>query len=441
MTNSPFSNQGVWRIAAPMILSNISLPLLGLVDTAVMGHLDSAVYLGAVAVGATIFSFIFTGLNFLRMGTTGIAAQAHGSGDATEMRTVLAQAALIAIGMALLLLVLRGPIASAAMLLLKPSSEVAGFATEYFSIRIWSAPAVLINFAVIGWFIGMQNARGPLAIMLTVNLTNILLDFVFVIGLGLKVDGVAIASVIAEYGGLCLSGVLVAREIRRIPGRWEKSRIFDSHRFHRLFSVNANLLIRTFALMFVFGFLTAQGARMGNAVLAANALLLNFQLLMSYGLDGFAHAAEALVGRAIGARDREGFVTSIRISLRWSLFVAVAFTLIYAVAGPVIIRIISDIPEVVETAFEYLPWLILSPIVSVWSFLYDGVYVGATRAREMRNSMLLSAFLVYVPAYYALEFLGNHGLWLAFMLFMAARGISMHWIFKRLDARNEFAPL
>lgn len=437
----PYSHQGVWRIAAPMILSNISLPLLGLVDTAVMGHLESAVYLGAVAIGATIFSFIFTGLNFLRMGTTGIAAQAHGSGDSTEMRTVLAQAVLIAVGMAILLMVLQKPIADVAMLLLKPSSEVAGLATEYFSIRIWSAPATLVNFAVIGWFIGMQNARGPLAVMLTINLTNIVLDFVFVIGLGLKVDGVAIASVIAEYSGLCLSGVLVAREIHRFPGRWEKSRIFDSQRFRRLFSVNANLLIRTLALMFAFGFLTAQGARMGNTVLAANAVLLNFQLLMSYGLDGFAHAAEALVGRAIGARDREGFLVSIRISLRWSLIVSVIFTLIFAIAGPLIIRIISDIPEVVETAFEYLPWLILSPIISVWSFLYDGIYVGATRAKEMRNTMLLSVFVVYVPAYYALQFLGNHGLWLAFMLFMAARGISMHLIFKRLDARNEFAPL
>ncbi len=437
---SPYSNRGVWNIAAPMILSNVSLPLLGLVDTAVMGHLDSAVYLGAVAIGATIFSFIFTGLNFLRMGTTGIAAQAHGSGDSAEMRTVLAQAVMTAAGLALLLWLLRTPISNLAMMLLKPSTDVQHYAAQYFQIRIWSAPAVLVNFAVIGWFIGMQNARVPLAVMLTVNLINIVLDFVFVIGLDMKVEGVAIASVIAEYSGLGLAAVLVWRELSRRPAAWEKQRIFDRERFRRLVNVNGNLLIRTFSLMFAFGFLTAQGARLGDTVLAANAVLINFQMLASYGLDGFAHAAEALVGRAIGARDRAGLNESIRISLRWSLIVSVAFSVAFAVAGPAIIRLISDIAEVVDTAFQYLPWLILSPVISVWSFLYDGVYVGATKAREMRNSMLLSTFLVYVPAFYLLEFLGNHGLWLAFMLFMAARGISMHLFFKRMDARGEILP-
>ena len=414
-----------------MILSNVSVPLLGMVDTGVTGHLESPVYLGAVAVGATIFGFIYTGLNFLRMGTTGIAAQRFGADDNDGLRVSLGQAVIVALLLASTLLALQVPIGSLAMQLIGAEPDVQEFALEYFSIRIWSAPGTLVNYVLIGWFLGLQNARVPLLIFLTINITNIILDLVFVLGLGMKVDGVALASVIAEYSGLAVALVFVARALRERSGHWPLARLFRVRAYAAYFSVNANLLIRTMALMFTFAFVTAQGARLGGLVLAANAVLMNIQLLTSMALDGFAHAAEALVGKAIGQRDKEALQRSVRLSLKWSLIFAAGFCLLYLLLGPLLIRILTDLPDVRETAIRYLPWLVISPLVSVWSYLYDGVYVGATRAKEMRDIMLVSTFLVFLPAWFLLQGFGNHGLWLAFTLFMASRGIGMQFGYKR----------
>ncbi len=414
-----------------MILSNVSVPLLGMVDTGVTGHLDSAVYLGAVAVGATIFGFIYTGLNFLRMGTTGIAAQRYGADDNDGLRVSLGQAVIVALLLAAVLLALQTPVGNLAMHLIGAEPDVQQFALEYFSIRIWSAPGTLVNYVLIGWFLGLQNARVPLLIFLTINLTNIVLDLVFVLGLGMKVDGVALASVIAEYSGLGVAAVFVARALRKHAGHWPLARLIRIKAYAAFFSVNANLLIRTMALMFTFAFVTAQGARLGGLILAANAVLMNIQLLTSMALDGFAHAAEALVGKAIGQRNREALQHSVRLSLKWSLIFAAGFCFLYLLLGPTLIRVLTDLPEVREAAIHYLPWLILSPLVSVWSFLYDGVYVGATRAREMRDIMIVSTFLVFLPAWFGLQEYGNHGLWLAFTLFMASRGIGMHLGYRR----------
>lgn len=427
----PLADRDVWRIAAPMILSNVSVPLLGMVDTGVVGHLESPVYLGAVAVGATIFGFIYTGLNFLRMGTTGIAAQRYGAGDNDGLRVSLGQAVIVALLLAGVLLALQAPIGNLTMQLIGAEPNVQKFALEYFSIRIWSAPGTLVNYVLIGWFLGLQNARVPLLIFLTINVTNIILDLTFVLGLGMKVDGVALASVIAEYSGLTVALVFVARALRQRAGHWPLVRLFRVRAYAAFFSVNANLLVRTMALMFTFAFVTAQGARLGGLVLAANAVLMNIQLLTSMALDGFAHAAEALVGKAIGQRDREALQQSVRLSLKWSLIFAAGFCLLYLLLGPFLIRILTDLSDVRETAIRYLPWLILSPLVSVWSYLYDGVYVGATRAREMRDIMLVSTFLAFLPAWFLLQGLGNHGLWLAFTLFMASRGVGMHFGYKR----------
>ncbi|MBT8135373.1 MAG: MATE family efflux transporter [Gammaproteobacteria bacterium] len=414
-----------------MILSNITVPLLGMVDTAVVGHLDSPHYIGAVAVGATIFSFIYTGLNFLRMGTTGITAQALGADDNSELRTVLGQVLGIALAMAALLLVFQLPIGALALWLIAPSPEVTAQTELYYSIRIWSAPAALANFALVGWFIGLHNSRAPLLMMILVNLVNIGLDILLVVYLGYKTDGVAIASVLAEYSGLMVGLLLVARELRLRPGQWLRERLIDRTRIKRLFAVNANLLIRTMSLMFAFGFLTAMGARQGDIILAANAILLNMQYFMASALDGFANAAEAMVGRAIGAQHRDSIRKAIRLSMFWSVLIAVVFMAAWAAGGRPIIYLLTDIEAVRATALLYLPWVIISPIVSTWSFLYDGVYVGATLAREMRNTMLASTFLVFVPAFYLLQPLGNHGLWLAFLLFMAARGLTMHFLLPR----------
>jgi len=424
-------NRDVWRIAAPMMLSNISVPLVGMVDIGVTGHLDSAVYLGAVAIGATIFGFLYSGVNFLRMGTTGITAQRFGAGDNDGLKVALGQALVVALAIAALLIVLQVPIATLATKILGPGLGVAQYANEYFFIRIWSAPATLANYALIGWFLGLQNARVPLYIVLTINLTNIILDLVFVYLLGMKVDGVAAASVIAEFSGLAVGVSFAIRDLRRRGGLLLMSHLTTLQEYTQFFAVNANLFIRTMALIFTFTFVTAAGARQGSLVLAANAILINIMHLMAFALDGLAHAAEALVGKAIGARNREALRRSVTLSLRWSLYFAFGFSVFFYFAGSWLVGLLTDLPDVIEITLQYLPWLTLLPLIAVWSYLYDGVFVGATRSREMRDIMLVSSFLVFVPAYYAFGFLGNHGLWLALTLFLACRGIGMHYFYRR----------
>lgn len=424
-------DRDIWRIAAPMILSNVSVPLLGMVDTGVTGHLESPAYLGAVAVGATIFGFLYTGVNFLRMGTTGIAAQRFGADDNDGLRVSLGQALIVSLLIALTLLALQVPIGHFALNLIGAENDVKKFAAQYFAIRIWSAPGTLANYVLIGWFLGLQNARVPLYIFLAINLTNIVLDLFFVLQLGMKVDGVALASVIAEYTGVAVGLFFAARALRQRAGHWPLAHLFRLRAYAAFFSVNANLFIRTMALMFAFAFVTAQGARLGSVILAANAVLMNLQNLTAFALDGFAHAAEALVGKAVGQQRRDMLERSVQLALKWSLIFAVGFCLLYVVIGPVLIRVLTDLPEVRTAALQFLPWLIISPIVSVWSFLYDGVYVGATRAREMRDLMLASTFAIFLPAWFLLQGWGNHGLWLAFTLFMASRGIGMHIWYRR----------
>ncbi|MCH8943701.1 MAG: MATE family efflux transporter [Proteobacteria bacterium] len=423
-----------------MILSNISVPLLGMVDTGVTGHLDSSAYLGAVAIGATIFTVLYIGMNFLRMGTTGIAAQSFGANDHEGLRAVLGQALVVGLVIAVMLIVLQVPISTLALKLLGGDVETQRYAAEYFFIRIWSAPSTLANFAIIGWFIGLQNARVPLVIFLTINLTNIALDLLFVVVLGMKVDGVALASVIAEYSGLIVGGLFVLSALRQRPGHWPADRLTNFSAYKAFFAINANLFVRSMALMFTFSFITAQGARLGGLVLAANAVLMNFQFLTALGLDGIAHAAEALVGKAIGEKRRGALEHTVKLTLRWSLIFAVGFAAFYALFGTLIIGVLTDLEDVREAAIRYLPWMIASPVVSVWCFLYDGVYVGATRAKEMRNVMVFSTIVIFLPAWYLLQPLGNDGLWLAFLLFMASRGIGMHLGYRKQIVGGTFGP-
>ena len=423
-------NRDVWRIALPMILSNVTVPLLGMVDTGVTGHLESEIYLGAVAIGATIFSVLYTGVNFLRMGTTGIAAQCFGAEDYTALRTSLGQAIVVALTIAGLLIILHRPIGAFAVNLVGADPVINSIARDYFNIRVWSAPGTLANYALIGWFLGTQNARVPFMIFLTINVTNIILDLVFVLGLGMRVEGVALASVIAEYSGAFVGALFVIGTLRRHPGRWLTGKLTRLGEYKAFFAVNSNLFVRTLALIFTLTFVTAQGARMGGTILAANALLMNLQNLTAFALDGIAHAAEALVGKAIGAGRRDALEASVRLTLRWSLWFAVGLSLSYVVLGPVMIRVLTDLADVRDASFRYLPWLVASQLVSVWSFLYDGVFVGATRAREMRNIMLASA-VVFLVTWWLTTAYGNDGLWFSFLVFLAARGLGMHIYYRR----------
>ncbi len=424
------ADRDVWRIALPMILSNITVPLLGMVDTAVTGHLDGPEYLGAVAIGSMLFGIIYVGFNFLRMGTTGIAAQRFGASDYDGLRTTLGQALIVAWLIAFSLLILQTGIAQIAFPLLGAEGAIATLGDTYFSIRIWSAPATLASYVLIGWFIGLQNARIPLLIVVVINSVNIVLDLVFVLVLGMHVDGVALASVIAEYSGVVIGLVFAVRLLRQHPGHWLVERFTRLREYGAFFAVNANLFVRTLALMFTMSFVTAQGARMGPLVLAANSVLMQFMNLTSFGLDGIAHAAEALVGKSYGAKNREALKRAVSLSLKWSAIFAAAFSLAFLVAGELLINTLTDIDEVRSTASAYLPWLVALPVVAVWSYLYDGVYVGATRAAEMRNIMLVASFLVFLPAWFLLKPFDNHGLWAAFLLFLLARGIGMHVLYR-----------
>lgn len=414
-----------------MILSNISVPFVGMVDTGVAGHLENAAYLGAVAVGTIIISFLYIGVGFLRMGTTGITAQQFGANDFNGLRITLGQSLIVAAVIASILLLFQLPFFTAAINIISPSNSVAAFTDQYFFIRIWSAPAALANFALIGWFIGLQNARIPLIIVLTINITNIILDLVFVILIGMKVDGIALASVIAEFTGLIVALGFVVRELQKHEGSWLITKLTTLREYAVFLTLNGNLFVRTIALMFTFAFITAQGARQGELILAANAILMNLQYLLAFALDGFAHAVEALVGKAIGENNRAALRRSVTLALRWSLIVAVGFSILFAFSGSLLISMLTNLSEVREATERYLPWLILSPLVAVWAYLYDGVFVGATLAKEMRNIMLISTFIIFVPAWYVLQFLGNDGLWLAFIFFMASRALGMHYVYRQ----------
>jgi MATE family multidrug resistance protein len=430
----------VWRLAGPIMIANLSTPLLGAVDTAVVGHLPDPAYIGGVALGSMIFSFLFWGFGFLRMGTTGFSAQAFGSGDATELRATLARPLLLALGLGVVLILLRAPIEGAALSLVEASAEVEGLAAAYTGIRIWSAPAALVNYALLGWLLGTQRARAALALQVALNGINIVLDLIFVVGLGWGVEGVAAASVLAEVlaalGGL----VLVRRALGATEGAWTWARIVRRDRLIALMRVNADILVRTLALVAAFAYFTARGAAMGDVTLAANAILMQLQTFMAYGLDGFSHAAEILAGGALGARDRTAFRQAVRVSGAWALAMALALAVLLWVFGPFLVGLFTNLGEVQAAAVDYLPWLVASPIVSVWGFLLDGIFIGTTRTAEMRNGMIVSLAAFLLGCWLLIPALGNHGLWLALMVFMTARGLTLGLCYPRLERSVAGAP-
>ena len=422
------SDRHLWRLAWPLMLTNLTVPLLGLVDTAVLGHLESPEYLGAVAVGANLFSILYWTFGFMRMGTTGLAAQAYGRRDATAQTALLLRSLLLACGIALVLILLQAPLIAIGLALMNPGPDVAELAAGYAAIRIWSAPAVLCQYTLVGWLIGCQLPRGPMIMLIAANSVNIVLDVVFVTALGWNSRGVALATVIAEYGATILGLWLVWQRLpdHRASLRTLIGRLPD---YLALIRVNRFIMVRTIALLLVLAFFTAQGARQGEVILAANAVLLTFLLVISNGLDGFANAAEAMVGQAVGRRSHRRFLVACRTATRWSLIGAVVFTVIFVAAGHWLIGLLTSIDEVRDTAREFLPWLWLLPATAVWGYLFDGIFIGATRTRDMQNTMLFSALLVFLPGWWLTTDWGNHGLWFALILLMVARATSMATIF------------
>lgn len=427
MTSAPNWHHRVWRLAFPIIISNISVPLLGIVDTAVVGHLPDAKYLGGVAIGAMIMSFVYWGFGFLRMGTTGLTAQAHGAGDADEVRASLVRAALIGLAIGLALMALQIPIAYLAFSLVEASADVEALARSYFAIRVFGAPGALVGYAYLGWFLGVQNARVTLYVQLWMNGLNIALDLLFVLGLGWGVEGVALATVISEYTGAALCLWFAHRMFPGLGGRFRRARILARDRLIQTITFNRDVFLRTICLVFAFAYFTSRGAAMGDLILAANAVLFNFQIFMAHALDGLAHAVQALAGGAIGARDRGAFRAAVRVSTLWAAALAIGFTAVYAVAGQGIVNMLTGLADVRAAAIVYLPWAIVSPVVSIWAYQLDGIFLGATRGHAMRNAMMVSLAVYLALCWVLVPLWGNHGLWLALMGFMAARGITL-WI-------------
>ena len=411
----------------------MSVPLVGAVDTAVVGHLPDPVYIGAVALGAVIFNFLFWGFGFLRMGTTGFVAQAYGNGDATEMRSTLARGLLLAGGLGLAIVMLQIPIGAIAFWAFEGGRELESVAASYYDIRVWSAPAALANYVLLGWLIGIQNTRAALLLQLVLNLCNVMLDLVFVMGFGWGVPGVALASLLSEAIALVVGLWVVRTDLQRLGGTWNRDHILYGPRVRALLHVNINIFVRTVCLIVAFFYFTAMGTRLGEITLAANAVLLHLHYFVSYGLDGFAHAASALAGGAYGAGNRSAFRAAVRTTTVWAVIIAAVYTVIYAILGQPIVNLITGIATVRVAAGDYLVWMLVSPIISVWSYQLDGIYVGVTRTVEMRNSMLLSLLLYVVLSWVLIPLWHNHGLWLSFMIFMAMRGITLGLWFPRIE--------
>lgn len=428
----------IWGIAWPAILANISIPLLGLVDSAILGHLDNSVYLGAVAIGAALLSFLYWGFSFLRMGTTGLVARAEGAGDGYGSVLVLARSGALALAIAALVLLLHRPLLQAGLALMSPDASLQGLAASYANIRIFSAPAVLVTYTVVGWFIGRQNTRWPMLIVITTNGANILLDFWLVMGLGLNSDGAALATVIAEYLGCAIALFAVWRQLPVIDTALLICDLKNVSAYKQLLQSNRHLFVRTLSLLFSLAFFTAQSENFGSETLAANTLMIQLLMMAAYGMDGFAFAAEGLCGQKLGARDLGGFYFAVRRCALWTLLAAALMSAALLLLQGPLANLLTSLDSVKELMLRFFPWLIILPLAAGPSYLLDGVFIGASETRHMMTTMLCSVVLVYLPLWYATQGLGNHGLWLAFTAFNLARGVTLGYCFVRLSRSQQW---
>ena len=416
-----------------MIFSNITVPLLGLVDTAVIGHLDHAYYLGGATVGAMVITFITWLCGFLRMSTTGLAAQAFGAQDSRLGIIILFRGILVASLVGLTLIVCQIFYLDGALFLAGGSEQVQFYARQYSDIRIWGLPAALANLVILGWLLGNHQAKTVMWLLIFTNLVNLVLDLFFVLVLGWEVKGIAIATLIAEYSGLILGLIVIVAKFNEaikglfsIQKKWI-SAVCEKNELLAYFKLNRDILIRTLCLELCFVFITFQGARLGDNAVAANAILMNFVLLISFGLDGIANAVEAMVGKAKGAKDYLALNTMVRISLFWTAIFALSYSMLFVFAGKVFVTWITDIDEVIAFTNQYLFWVMILPVLGCWCYLFDGIYIGLMQAKAMRNSMVIATFAGFFPIWFLLKDYGNHALWAALSIFLLARGITLAW--------------
>jgi len=425
-------NRKILRLAIPNILSNLSVPLLSSVDTALMGHMDQVYYLGAIAIGGMIFNFVYWGFGFLRMGTTGLTAQAFGNRNFEETAVILGRALLVAISAGIFLILFRDPIEELSFLLIPATGDVEYHARLYFSTRIYAAPATLALFAFTGWFFGMQNATIPLIITLITNGLNISFNIFFIKSFGMKADGVALGTVCASYAGLILTLWLFAKKYGNLISEFKLKIILNWKKLKQFFVLNTDIFIRTLSLVFAFSFFTAKPSQSGEEILAVNSILINLWTIMAYGIDGFAFAAESLIGRFVGAADRKQFVKAVKYSFYWGIGLGIFIMLIFAVVPEQILALFTNNVQIISLAMVFMIWTIVAPVINGFCYIWDGIYIGATASSAMRNSSLICTILIFLPAYYlAVPHLANHGLWLAMTIFMASRGILLTALFKK----------
>jgi MATE family multidrug resistance protein len=419
----------ILKIALPAIVTNITVPLLGLIDSAIVGHMGAAAYIGAVAVGSMIFNLVYWVFGFLRMGTSGMTAQARGRRDLTEVVSLLERSATVSLTVAFLLILLQWPIGELMLEMIGPTSDVRPLAATYFYMVVWGAPASLGLFTLTGWFIGMQNTRLPMLVSMLQNVVNILVSLFLVYGMGMKIAGVALGTVIAQYAGLFTGVFLLWRYYRRL---WRgrrlslKTRLLPITPFLR---VNRDIFLRTIFLVAVNLYFTAAGARQGAVVLAINTLLMQLYLLFSYFMDGFAYAGEALGGRYWGAGNKEAFSGIVRRLLGWGVGVTTLFTIVYVLGGQPFLRLLTDEPMVVEASYRYVGWAWLVPVAGMLAFIWDGVFVGITQTRGMLQSSVIAALVFFACVYILMPRYGNHGLWIAMLMYLLMRGLVQTYLF------------
>lgn len=430
------TSQRILHIAIPSIISNITVPLLGLIDVTIVGHLGSASYIGAIAVGGMLFNMIYWIFGFLRMGTSGLTAQAYGAHDLKEVTRILLRSTGISLMLALALLILQYPIRLIAFELIDTSAEVQQLATLYFHICIWGAPATLGLYSFSGWFIGMQNSRFPMFIAITQNIVNIAASLLFVFVFGMKVEGVALGTLIAQYAGLFMAYLLWLRYYRPLRKYISRKQLFTHDAMKRLFQVNRDIFLRTLCLVAVTVFFTSTGAAFGDVVLAVNTLLMQLFTLFSYIMDGFAYAGEALTGKYIGAGNRQELRRTIRHLFGWGIALSLAFTLLYGIGGKEFLGLLTNEQSVISASGDYFYWVLAIPLAGFAAFLLDGICIGVTSTHIMLKAMVVASgsfFLIYYSLHNVLH---NHALWLGFIVYLALRGIMQALLLKSSSLRT-----
>ena len=422
------NNREILHIAVPSIVSNITVPLLGLIDVTIVGHLGAASYIGAIAVGGMLFNIIYWIFGFLRMGTGGMTSQAYGRGDEAEMMRLLTRSTGVGMFIALTLIVLQYPIEQIAFTLIDSTPEVERLASTYFRICIWGAPAVLGLYSFSGWFIGMQNSRFPMFIAITQNIVNILVSLVLVYGLEMKIEGVAIGTLTAQYAGWLMAMALWKYRYQALKIHAELRSLTDKKAMQRFFLVNRDIFLRTLCLVAVTVFFTSTSAAQGEVVLAVNTLLMQLFTLFSYIMDGFAYAGEALAGKHIGAGNSIALRQMVRQLFVWGIGLSLAFTLLYSIGGERFLSLLTNEESVIAASSTYFYWVLAIPLAGFAAFLYDGIFIGATA-----TNLMLRAMVVASAAFFGIYFgcrgaIGNHALWLAFITYLALRGIVQRYL-------------